>query len=95
VLTPRANQRDEQRMRADRLAGRGLVEAVEPEQLTARVLGAAAHRAVERGRRAVHQQPAGEVALSGLSQVARAIERLLPVLDPPAAPAFRAMGALA
>lgn len=95
VLTPRANQRDEQRMRADRLAGRGLVEAVEPEQLTARVLGAAAHRAVERGRRAVHQQPAGEVALSGLSQVARAIERLLPVLDAPAAPAFRALGALA
>ena len=78
VLTPRSSQRDEQRLRSTRLAERGLVEAVDPDQLTPRALAEAAHRALERGRR-VAPAPAGELALSGLAQVARAIERLLPV----------------
>lgn len=94
VLTPRSNQRDEQRLRATRLSERGLVEAIDPDQLTRRSLAAAAQRACERGRRVI-APPTGELALSGLAQVARAIERLLPVAPATAFDSFPRAEAIA
>ena len=74
VLVPRASQREEQRIRASRLADRGLVDTVDPERLSPRSLARAAHRALQRGPR---RGDAG-VALDGHRRVVHEIERLLP-----------------
>ena len=78
VMVPRASQRDEQRLRASRLAERGLVEMIEPTE-SAEALALAAHRAMERGRR-VHD--AG-LALDGHLRVQREVARVLPVKPVP------------
>src|SRR5262245_32612730 len=75
VLVPRASQRDEQRMRAQRLAERELVQKVEPADLTPESLAAAARRALERGRRTA--EPG--LQLDGLARVAREVARIVPV----------------
>ena len=74
VMVPRASQRDEQRLRASRLAERGLVDMIEPTE-SAEALALAALRAMERGRR-VHD--AG-LALDGHLRVQREVARVLPV----------------
>ena len=78
VMVPRASQRDEQRLRASRLAERGLVDMIEPTE-SAEALALAAHRAMERGRR-VHD--AG-LALDGHLRVQREVARVLPVKPVP------------
>ena len=78
VMVPRASQRDEQRLRASRLAERGLVEMIEPTE-SAEALALAALRAMERGRR-VHD--AG-LALDGHLRVQREVARVLPVKPVP------------
>jgi len=74
VLVPRSTQRDEQRMRAIRLAQRGLVDTVDPADLTPLTLARAARRALERGR---HQGDPG-LALDGHARVVREVARLVP-----------------
>lgn len=78
VLVPRAAQREEQRIRAARLAGLGLTECVFPEHLDARSLAAATRRALERGR----PRAAEALDLGGLTRVAGHVDRLLPPLSP-------------
>ena len=78
VMVPRASQRDEQRLRASRLAERGLVDMIEPTE-SAEALALAALRAMERGRR-VHD--AG-LALDGHLRVQREVARVLPVKPVP------------
>ena len=78
VMVPRASQRDEQRLRASRLAERGLVDMIEPTE-SAEALAFAALRALERGRR-VHD--AG-LALDGHLRVQREVARVLPVKPVP------------
>lgn len=83
VLSPRASQRDEQRLRAQRLAARGWVECVESETLTPHALAEASVRALARGRRPEIQLVAtpghdGAPALDGLARVALNVDRLLP-----------------
>ena len=95
VLIPRASQRDEQRLRASRLAARGVVETVEPEQLSARAVAEAAARALERGPRPVEAAAPGELALAGLQQVVRSVDRLLPVAPPVRGPEFVGSRAIA
>jgi predicted glycosyltransferase len=67
VLVPRALQRDEQRMRASRLAERGLVDMVDGPDQTPEALALAANRALERGRRVTDSG----LQLDGLARVAR------------------------
>ena len=74
VLVPRASQRDEQRMRAVRLAERGLVDMVDSTDLTPETLAAAAIRALARGRRTTDC----ELALDGYTRVIREVARVLP-----------------
>jgi len=74
VLVPRASQREEQRMRAVRLAALGLVDMVEPSELSPETLARAAARALERGRR---QGDCG-LALDGHSRIVREVARILP-----------------
>jgi predicted glycosyltransferase len=74
VLVPRATQRDEQRMRAMRLAQRGLVDTVDPADLTPLTLARAARRALERGRRKADSG----LALDGHARVVREVARLVP-----------------
>ncbi len=78
VMVPRASQRDEQRIRATRLAERGLVEMIEPND-AAEALAAAAQRAMERGRRT---HDAG-LALDGHTRVQLEVARVLPVKPVP------------
>ncbi len=74
VLVPRGDQRDEQRIRAARLAERGLVDTVDPEQLSPRSLARAARLALHRGRRS------GEsgLAIDGHQRVVDEVARVLP-----------------
>src|SRR5262249_18506103 len=83
VLVPRASQRDEQKMRATRLAERGLVDTVDPGELAPDTLAAAATRALARGRRT------GATGLSrdGDSAVGREAARVLPGPEPVPVPA--------
>ena len=78
VMVPRASQRDEQRLRASRLAERGLVDMIEPTE-SAEALALAALRAMERGRR---EHDAG-LALDGHLRVQREVARVLPVKPVP------------
>ena len=75
VLVPRASQRDEQRMRAVRLAERGLVDTVDSTDLSPETLTAAAVRALARGRR-THDSG---LALDGYARVVAEVARVLPV----------------
>lgn len=79
VLVPRASQRDEQRMRATRLAARGLVDTVDSTDLTPETLATAARAALERGRRTSDSG----LALDGHERVAREVARVLPVKHMP------------
>ena len=79
VLVPRASQRDEQRMRAVRLAERGLVDTVDSAELTPETLAAAALRALARGRRTGDST----LALDGYSRVVREVARVLPAKPMP------------
>ena len=79
VLVPRASQRDEQRMRAVRLAERGLVDTVDSTDLTPETLAAAAIRALARGRRTTDC----DLALDGYTRVAREVARVLPAKPMP------------
>jgi predicted glycosyltransferase len=74
VLVPRACQRAEQRIRAARLAERGLVDAVDPDQLSPQTLARAARSALLRGPRT---DDAG-LALDGHERVALEVARVLP-----------------
>ena len=74
VLVPRVGHREEQRMRAARLANLGLVEHVPPAAIEPRGLAAAVRRALGRGRR-----HCVEPRLDGLDRVAREVSRLLPL----------------
>jgi predicted glycosyltransferase len=89
VLVPRALQRDEQRMRAARLADRGLVDTVDGPDQTPEALAMAARRALERGRRGTD---AG-LQLDGLARVAREVARIVPMRPLPVAGALREMPA--
>src|SRR5262249_53190886 len=78
VLVPRASQRDEQKMRATRLAERGLIDTVEAAELAPDTLAAAAARALARGRRTGDTG----LALDGYSRVTREVARVLPAPTP-------------
>jgi predicted glycosyltransferase len=80
VLVPRTSQREEQRMRASLLAGRGLVRVVDPSELGPEALARAAARALEDGR-AVR---APELALDGYVHVTREVARVMPARAVPA-----------
>lgn len=77
VLVPRRMQRDEQRLRAERLEGLGLVERVDTDALAARPLADALRRALARRR----VRPA--VALDGLERVADRVRDLFVALAGP------------
>jgi predicted glycosyltransferase len=89
VLVPRASQREEQRMRASRLAARGLVQSVDGPDVTPEVVAAAACRALEIGRRS------DEVGLQldGLARVAREVARIVPMRSRPVTGLLREMPA--
>ena len=89
VLVPRASQRDEQRLRAARLAERELVTMVETPGLTPEAVAAAAARALERGRRI---GDAG-LQLDGLARVEREVARVVPVRALPTAATLRELSA--
>ena len=72
VMVPRASQRDEQRIRAVRLAERGLVDMIEPND-PAEAMAKAAHRALERGRRTHDAGLALDGHLRVQSEVARVV----------------------
>lgn len=78
VLVPRATQREEQRIRARRLAELGLTECVLPEDLDAQTLAGAAMRMLARGRRARRHMP----DLGGLPSASEQVDRLLPPARP-------------
>jgi predicted glycosyltransferase len=73
VLVPRVGLREEQRMRAARLAERGLVEQVPPDSMTPASIAEGVRRAMARGRRAVQG-----LRLDGLDGVFHALSRILP-----------------
>jgi len=89
VLVPRSSQREEQRMRTQRLAERGLVQAVDNADVTPEALAAVARRALEQGR------GRGETGLQldGLTRVAREVARIVPARALPANGALREMPA--
>ncbi|HEY6195346.1 MAG TPA: glycosyltransferase [Candidatus Eisenbacteria bacterium] len=89
VMVPRASQRDEQRMRAVRLAERGLVETVDGVEVTPELLASAAGRALARGRRTTDCG----LALDGYTRVAREVERVLPARPAPSAAVLRGLSA--
>jgi predicted glycosyltransferase len=88
VMVPRASQRDEQRIRAVRLAERGLVDMIEPND-SAEAMAKAAHRALERGRRT---HDAG-LALDGHLRVQSEVARVLPVKPLPPTTILRELSA--
>lgn len=88
VMVPRASQRDEQRLRAVRLAERGLVEMIEATE-SAEALALAAHRALERGRR-LHD--AG-LSLDGHLRIQQEVARVLPVKPVPPTTLLRELSA--
>lgn len=88
VMVPRASQRDEQRIRAVRLAERGLVDMIEPND-SAEAMAKAAHRALERGRRT---HDAG-LALDGHQRVQAEVARVLPVKPLPPTNLLRELSA--
>ena len=88
VLVPRASQRDEQKMRAVRLAERGLVDTVDATELTPDALAAAAIRALARGRRTTDTG----LALDGYARVVREVGRVLPA-PAPVKPVIRELSA--
>lgn len=65
LLVPRVRPRREQLVRAERLAARGLVDVLTPEQCTPEAVGAWLERTVRRGR--LHTP--GRVDLDGLARV--------------------------
>ena len=85
VLVSCASQREAQRMRAVRLAERGLVECVDGADLTPETLTAAATRALARGRRTGDSG----LALDGYSRVADEVARMLPARSLPVATLVR------
>jgi len=89
VLVPRASQRDEQKMRATRLAERGLVDTVDAAELAPDTLAAAAARALARGRRTADSG----LALDGYTRVVREIGRVMPAPADPATPVIRELSA--
>jgi predicted glycosyltransferase len=86
VLVPRASQRDEQKMRATRLAERGLIDTVDATELAPDTLAAAATRALARGRRTTDSG----LALDGYARVVREVARVLPA---PTKPVVRELSA--
>ena len=72
VLVPRVLHRDEQLLRARRLAEMGLAEVVDEASLTPRTLAGAVRRALARGR-----QPRPRIRLDGLAEVTRRVRMLL------------------
>jgi predicted glycosyltransferase len=84
VLVPRVGHREEQRMRAVRLATLGLVEYLPPTTIEPHGLAAAVRRALGRGRRN-YPRP----GLDGLDRVVRELRRLLPQSLSPRAAADR------
>ena len=89
VLVPRASQRDEQRIRAARLAERGLVDMVDSTELTPETLAAAAIRSLARGRRTTDC----DLALDGYSRVVSEIARVLPARPVPPPTVLRELSA--
>jgi len=89
VLVPRASQREEQRMRASRLAARGLVQSVDGPDVTPEAVAAAARRALEVGRRG---EEVG-LQLDGLARVAREVARIVPMRSRPVTGLLREMPA--
>ena len=89
VLVPRTSQRGEQRLRASRLAARGLVDIVDTPELSPESLAGATLRALERGRRT----GGTGLALDGYTRVTQEMDRVLPpeMLSP--AKAQRKIGA--
>lgn len=79
VMVPRASQREEQRIRATRLAERGLVETVDGRDTSPDALAAAVRRALARGRR-THDSG---LELDGHTRVTQEVARVLPVKPMP------------
>src|SRR5262249_14346889 len=89
LLVPRASQREEQRMRATRLAERGLIHTVDPAEATPETLAREAQRALTNG----HRPAEAGLQLDGYVRVAREVARVVPVKALPAGAALRELSA--
>lgn len=73
VLIPRVTPRQEQRIRADLLAQRGLVQAIHPSNLTAETLLATVRAGLARPRPTAHNLAAAGIVFSGQQRALQAI----------------------